>query len=60
MNPSGLKIGIPALTTQSIVEENMRKIARVIVTALSEEFEAERKSLLKPQHSTRGSPALTT
>ncbi len=37
----------PALTTRSMVEEDMREIARVIVTALSEEFEAERKSLLE-------------
>jgi glycine hydroxymethyltransferase len=45
MNPSGLRIGTPALTTRGLVEEDMTEIASVIATALSDEFEAERTSL---------------
>jgi glycine hydroxymethyltransferase len=46
MNPSGLRIGTPALTTRGLVEEDMREIGRVIATALSERFESEREALL--------------
>ncbi len=35
MNPSGLRIGTPALTTRGLVEEDMREIAAVICAALS-------------------------
>jgi glycine hydroxymethyltransferase len=45
MNPSGLRIGTPALTTRGLVEEDMTEIAAVIATTLSERFEAERDSL---------------
>jgi glycine hydroxymethyltransferase len=47
MNPSGLRIGTPALTTRGLVEEDMREIAKIIVAALSDGFEAEREELLE-------------
>ena len=47
MNPSGLRIGTPALTTRGLVEDDLREIARVICAALSDRFEAERDDLLK-------------
>ena len=45
MNPSGLRIGTPALTTRGLVEDDMREIARVIAIALSDSFESEREAL---------------
>src|ERR671917_2854471 len=45
MNPSGLRIGTPALTTRGLVEDDMREIAEVIAIALSDRFESERESL---------------
>ncbi len=45
MNPSGLRIGTPALTTRGMVEDDMKEIAAVIATALSDDFEAEKDSL---------------
>ncbi|HWM55338.1 MAG TPA: serine hydroxymethyltransferase [Solirubrobacterales bacterium] len=45
MNPSGLRIGTPALTTRGLVEEDMEEIAAVIATALSGDFEAEKAAL---------------
>ncbi len=39
MNPSGLRIGTPALTTRGLVEEDLREIAQVIAVALSDRFE---------------------
>ncbi|MGD9736944.1 MAG: serine hydroxymethyltransferase [Solirubrobacterales bacterium] len=45
MNPSGLRIGTPALTTRGFGEEEMREIAAVIVAALGSEFEAEKSAL---------------
>jgi Serine hydroxymethyltransferase len=47
MNPSGLRIGTPALTTRGLVEEDMREIARIIAVALGEDFLAEREALLE-------------
>jgi glycine hydroxymethyltransferase len=46
MNPSGLRIGTPALTTRGFGEEEMREIAQVISVALSDRFDAERDALL--------------
>jgi glycine hydroxymethyltransferase len=45
MNPSGLRIGTPALTTRGLVEEDMTEIAGVIATALSDHFEAQKDVL---------------
>ena len=45
MNPSGLRIGTPALTTRGLVEDDMREIAEVIATALSDRFHTERDAL---------------
>ena len=45
MNPSGLRIGTPALTTRGLVEDDMREIAEVIATALSDRFDTERDAL---------------
>jgi glycine hydroxymethyltransferase len=45
MNPSGLRIGTPALTTRGLTEDDMGEIAEVISVALSDRFETERDSL---------------
>ncbi len=45
MNPSGLRIGTPALTTRGMVEEDMTEIAAVIATALGPDFESEKAAL---------------
>ena len=45
LNPSGLRIGTPALTTRGFVEEDMTEIAEVIATALSAEFDAQKDAL---------------
>src|SRR5215475_10063109 len=45
MNPSGLRIGTPALTTRGLVEDDMTEIASVIATALGPDFESEKSSL---------------
>ena len=45
MNPSGLRIGTPALTTRGLLEDDMREIAEVVSVALSDRFDAERDSL---------------
>src|SRR3954449_8496536 len=47
MNPSGLRIGTPALTTRGLVEDDLREIASVIAAALSEDFDSQRDSLLE-------------
>jgi len=45
MDPSGLRIGTPALTTRGLGTDDMREIAQVICAALGEDFESERDSL---------------
>jgi glycine hydroxymethyltransferase len=45
MNPSGLRIGTPALTTRGLGEEEMGEIAAVIVAALGPDFETEKAAL---------------
>ena len=45
MDPSGLRIGTPALTTRGMVEEDMREIAEVISVALSDDFESQKDAL---------------
>jgi glycine hydroxymethyltransferase len=45
MNPSGLRIGTPALTTRGLLEDDMREIAEVVSVALSDRFEDEKDSL---------------
>jgi glycine hydroxymethyltransferase len=47
MNPSGLRIGTPALTTRGLVEDDLREVAKVIATALSEDFDSQKDSLLE-------------
>jgi glycine hydroxymethyltransferase len=47
MNPSGLRIGTPALTTRGLVEDDLREVARVICSALSDRFEADKDALLE-------------
>jgi glycine hydroxymethyltransferase len=47
MDPSGLRIGTPALTTRGLVEDDMREIAEVIATALGPDFEGEKEALLE-------------
>jgi glycine hydroxymethyltransferase len=45
MNPSGLRIGTPALTTRGLNEDDLREIGEVICAALSDRFEPEREAL---------------
>ena len=45
MNPSGLRIGTPALTTRGFMPEDMREIAAIISAALGPDFESQRDSL---------------
>ncbi len=45
MNPSGLRIGTPALSTRGFTPDDMTEIASIVSTALSDRFEAERESL---------------
>ncbi len=45
MNPSGLRIGTPALTTRGLVEDDLREIADVISVALTDRFDDEKAGL---------------
>jgi glycine hydroxymethyltransferase len=46
MDPSGLRIGTPALTTRGLVEEDMTEIAEVIAATLGEDFDSSKGALL--------------
>ncbi|MBW3603080.1 MAG: serine hydroxymethyltransferase [Actinobacteria bacterium] len=46
MNPSGLRIGTPALTTRGLVEDDLREVGRVIAGALGPDFDRRRGELL--------------
>jgi glycine hydroxymethyltransferase len=45
LNPSGLRIGTPAVTTRGMTPEDMTEIGSIIASALGDEFEAEREAL---------------
>jgi glycine hydroxymethyltransferase len=47
MDPSGLRIGTPALTTRGLVEEDMTEIAEVIAGTLSDGFDSDKAALLE-------------
>ena len=54
MNPSGLRIGTPALTTRGLVEEDLREVAAVIAATLT--AARSRPSWATLQASRAGSP----
>ena len=47
MDPSGLRIGTPALTTRGLVEDDMREIAAVIGATLGDGFESQKDALME-------------
>ncbi len=47
MNPSGLRIGTPALTTRGLKEDDLREVASVIAAALTaDDFDGDKAALL--------------
>jgi glycine hydroxymethyltransferase len=46
MDPSGLRIGTPALSTRGLVEDDMREIAELIAASLGDDFESVKGTLL--------------
>jgi len=46
MNPSGLRIGTPALTTRGFQPEDMTEVGAIISGALAEDFEGQREALV--------------
>ena len=60
MNPSGLRIGTPALTTRGLLEDDMREIATVIATALGPTSTPRKTpSTTAPQPSWTATPCTT-
>jgi glycine hydroxymethyltransferase len=47
LDPSGLRIGTPALTTRGFVEDDLREIAKIVVGALGPDFDSEKDALLE-------------
>jgi glycine hydroxymethyltransferase len=47
MDPSGLRIGTPALTTRGLGKDDMREIAAVIGAALGDDFDSQKAGLLE-------------
>src|SRR6187397_1830544 len=45
MNPSGLRIGTPALTTRGMVEDDLREVGKIVVAALSDDFDSQKDAL---------------
>ncbi|HEY5977154.1 MAG TPA: serine hydroxymethyltransferase [Solirubrobacterales bacterium] len=45
MNPSGLRIGTPALTTRGLLEEDMTEIAEIVSVALGDDFDSQKDAL---------------
>ena len=58
MDPSGLRIGTPALTTRGLGADKMREIAQVICAALGDDFESSASRSSPHQGARRGAPAL--
>ncbi len=59
MDPSGLRIGTPALTTRGLVEDDMREIAEVIVAALGRRLRVQQGRAARPLPGADGAlPAL--
>ncbi len=56
MNPSGLRIGTPALTTRGLGEEEMGEIAAVIAAALGERLRGREGRPLRPHRRPDGPP----